>query len=788
MNFLVSTILNKYIGEYVEGLDHLNIDPWGQGTYAVGPLRVKQKILDSLDTPVSIYAAKIDRIFVSIPWLAAFTEGIHLTIDGLQVDAGPPVASRVTLERLKQHIINCIENGEEPDSIIMDALSFKGCKVGYSKRVIIANNQQVIKYTQIDLQVILNWLNSAGPKTDTDLNTSPSANRDSQNPSCSNSSNKGTGRQDTNVGETESGFFNKIVSRLLLKLARGINISVKDTRVNYFDVCATGTNSKFPYRLSLCVAELAVKSTQPSGIINMNLRPKITLRGIKVTSSHAIKSNGVQCETYTIVEPFDVQIFSTITVAGLSECKKVDLDIRLDKKIVVALTAYDEEIFDALGTSFLPYHDENANCYITKETEEKFEESDANNAEYNSRGNDVSTVSPSIDCSVNLIGIFVHIERVGIVARVDEVEAKIGFDVSGSLRYDATISGIMARCKFSAQRQTAIDIKLGSVQCGNYVKELSAAMENQDIVVKVQELCVFLEEVEKNEMFQFPISPKEAEVLSIFGIGIVISPYTHTVDSRKIEDQYYNILSGPAIPTDLSEKTCVFMKNSDRDLKLFQVDIWIESDVKMTLRRVKLENLIDDLNSNDSSGEENKNIPIHDTKKSFLPFLNDLSTNIASNAVQINFCSKQKIILSMVDTDVNNQYQVISLCTEIPKVDLNIGTVTSIHLELRHIKFTANDFLMLYVGNLVDPDTCKLLDEDESSCIDIQIGPQGCFSYTAENNRPGGLAYGMYTGIDVSLGSLNASFEPKIWNDTLTAVIGCTKTGNKDDNENEFSW
>ena len=43
-----------------------NIDPWGQGTYAVGPLRVKQKILDSLDAPVSIYAAKIDRIFVSI--------------------------------------------------------------------------------------------------------------------------------------------------------------------------------------------------------------------------------------------------------------------------------------------------------------------------------------------------------------------------------------------------------------------------------------------------------------------------------------------------------------------------------------------------------------------------------------------------------------------------------------------------------------------------------------------------------------------------------------------------
>ena len=115
----------------------------------------------------------------------------------------------------------------------------------------------------------------------------------------------------------------------------------------------------------------------------------------------------------------------------------------------------------------------------------------------------------------------------------------------------------------------------------------------------------------------------------------------------------------------------------------------------------------------------------------------------------------------MVDTDVNNQYQV-SLCTEIPKVDLNIGTVTLIHLELRHIKFTANDFLMLYVGNLIDPDTCKLFDEDESSCIDIQIGPQGCFLHRRQHQACG-LAGGMYTGIDVSLAVLklhsNQNFE-----------------------------
>ena len=64
-----------------------------------------------------------------------------------------------------------------------------------------------------------------------------------------------------------------------------------------------------------------------------------------------------------------------------------------------------KKFFNALGTSFLPYHDENANSCIAKETEEKFEEIEANNARADSRSNDVSAVYPS-DCSINLIGNF----------------------------------------------------------------------------------------------------------------------------------------------------------------------------------------------------------------------------------------------------------------------------------------------------------------------------------------------------------------------------------------------
>lgn len=412
--------------------------------------------MKSLDIPVSIYAAKIDRIFVSIPWLAAFTEGIHLTIDGLQVDAGPPVAPTVTNRRLKQHIINCIENGEEPDSIIMDALSYKGCNVGFSKRVSISNNKKVVEYTDIDLQVILTWLNSSGPKPDTDQNASPSTHQENQNPNGSNSSNNAASKQDTNAEETtKSSFFSQIVSRLLLKLARGINISVKDTRVNYFDVCATDTNLKFPYRLSLSIAELAVKSTQPPGIINMNLMPTILLRGIMVTSSHAIKSNGVQCETYTIVKPFDIQILSTINFAGISECKKLAFDIKSNKKVAVALTAYDEKIFDALATSFLPYHDEKTNSSATRGAKQKMDETDANNSKCNVRSEDVSATFPLIDCSICFTGFLVHVEHLGILARVNDVKAKVGFDVSGSLHYDATINELMARYKLSSQSKTA---------------------------------------------------------------------------------------------------------------------------------------------------------------------------------------------------------------------------------------------------------------------------------------------------------------------------------------------
>ena len=63
----------------------------------------------------------------------------------------------------------------------------------------------------------------------------------------------------------------------------------------------------------------------------------------------------------------------------------------------------------------------------------------------------------------------------------------------------------------------------------------------------------------------------------------------------------------------------------------------------------------------------------------------------------------------------------------------------------------------------------NLSDDSHKNIINIQIGPQGCFNHSNENNI--GLAYGSYFGVDVALRNLNAAFEPARWNNMLTFFL-----------------
>ena len=153
MNYIISEILDKYVGEYVDGIGtHSNIELWSYGTYAVGPLRIKQTFLNSLNLPISIYGGKINRLLISIPWLQSFTKGITLSIEGVELDIGPPNGEKITIRNLIQHIKYCIEEKELPDNIVMGEIERNGCIQGYAKKEITMNGKKSSEYYNIDIK------------------------------------------------------------------------------------------------------------------------------------------------------------------------------------------------------------------------------------------------------------------------------------------------------------------------------------------------------------------------------------------------------------------------------------------------------------------------------------------------------------------------------------------------------------------------------------------------------------------------------------------------------------
>uniref|UniRef100_A0A3P9AA40 Vacuolar protein sorting 13 homolog C n=1 Tax=Esox lucius TaxID=8010 RepID=A0A3P9AA40_ESOLU len=74
---LVSDLLNRFIGDYVENLDksQLKIGIWG-GKYT-------QKKLDELDVPFKVKAGQIGKLTLKIPWKNLYNDAVVATLDGL---------------------------------------------------------------------------------------------------------------------------------------------------------------------------------------------------------------------------------------------------------------------------------------------------------------------------------------------------------------------------------------------------------------------------------------------------------------------------------------------------------------------------------------------------------------------------------------------------------------------------------------------------------------------------------------------------------------------------------
>jgi hypothetical protein len=87
---LVVTILNRYLGAYVTGLnrDTLRLGVW-QGDVQLEGLSLRKDALRDLDLPIDVKAGFTGKLTLSIPWTQLRTKPVSIQIDDLYVLAGP---------------------------------------------------------------------------------------------------------------------------------------------------------------------------------------------------------------------------------------------------------------------------------------------------------------------------------------------------------------------------------------------------------------------------------------------------------------------------------------------------------------------------------------------------------------------------------------------------------------------------------------------------------------------------------------------------------------------------
>lgn len=87
---IISDVLNKFLGKYIENLDgsQLKIGVWG-GDVELRDLDVKESALDELDLPVRLVCGHIGHLKLKIPWKNLFNERWEAAVEGVYVVVVP---------------------------------------------------------------------------------------------------------------------------------------------------------------------------------------------------------------------------------------------------------------------------------------------------------------------------------------------------------------------------------------------------------------------------------------------------------------------------------------------------------------------------------------------------------------------------------------------------------------------------------------------------------------------------------------------------------------------------
>ncbi|XP_077994048.1 intermembrane lipid transfer protein VPS13A-like isoform X3 [Glandiceps talaboti] len=97
---LITDLMNKYLGDFVENLDksQLKLSIWG-GDIVLNNLDLKESALDELDLPVKVKSGHLGKLTLKIPWKNLYSSPVVATVDGLYMLAVPNVDIKYNAER-----------------------------------------------------------------------------------------------------------------------------------------------------------------------------------------------------------------------------------------------------------------------------------------------------------------------------------------------------------------------------------------------------------------------------------------------------------------------------------------------------------------------------------------------------------------------------------------------------------------------------------------------------------------------------------------------------------------
>ncbi|XP_050687793.1 intermembrane lipid transfer protein Vps13-like isoform X2 [Eriocheir sinensis] len=115
---IISDVLNKFLGKYIENLDgsQLKIGVWG-GDVELRDLDLKESALDELDLPVRLVCGHVGYLKLKIPWKNLFKERWEATVERVLVVVVPKTSIQYDAEKeeklLQEGKMAALQRGEE---------------------------------------------------------------------------------------------------------------------------------------------------------------------------------------------------------------------------------------------------------------------------------------------------------------------------------------------------------------------------------------------------------------------------------------------------------------------------------------------------------------------------------------------------------------------------------------------------------------------------------------------------------------------------------------------------